>query len=144
MLFINDFSLTGGIFVPRSLLSRSVKPFSKEFPPTTITLLYRLWKYKQTPISNANHSVFFLRNEFLKLKCIQIKSNQFYGTDESEVCSDQKKPMLWNSSGVSDIKSMFWMLMAWTAKWDNMCMSVRTFLWPLLLTWINFNPSMDK
>lgn len=36
--------LTGGVFWERSLVSLSVNPLSKEFPPTTTTLLYRPWR----------------------------------------------------------------------------------------------------
>ena len=39
--------ITGGVLELRSLLSRSVNPPINEFPPHTITLLYKLYDRRQ-------------------------------------------------------------------------------------------------
>ena len=39
--------LTGGVLLPRSRFSRSVNPWRREFPPTTITPPYKLWNRKE-------------------------------------------------------------------------------------------------
>ena len=41
------------------MFNRSQKPFSSEFPPTTITLLYKLWKWTKTNNSESTGSKLF-------------------------------------------------------------------------------------
>jgi len=75
------FFITGGILELRSMLRRSQKPFSNELPPTTITLLYKLWITGYTQHTHTwcptqhNVGLYSLTNKAVSDETTQTKHN---------------------------------------------------------------------
>ena len=70
--------------------------------------------------------------------------NIFLNMDKDKYLRHQKRPIV--LKGADDSYPIFkWVAVTWLKKtWQNECSPSIDHQGPLLLTWFNFNPSMDK